>query len=47
MRNLVIVNMVLSVINIVLGVAASNWPSAMGWGVALLWQIVCFRQLED
>jgi hypothetical protein len=47
MRNLVIVNMILSVINIILGVGTGNWTSAIGWGVALMWQIMCFKQLED
>lgn len=47
MKNLVIINMVLSAINVIIGVAAGNWLSAMGWGVALLWEFSYFRTMED
>ena len=46
MRNLVIANMVLSAINIALGIGTGNWISAIGWGVALIWQINYIIQLE-
>jgi hypothetical protein len=47
MKNLLIVNMVLSAVNVVLGVASGNWSSAMGWGVALLWEFVCFKKMGE
>lgn len=47
MKNLLIVNMVLSALNVVLGVASGNWNSAMGWGVALLWEVMYFKKFEE
>ena len=47
MRNLLIVNMVLSAVNVVLAISGGNWSSAMGWGVALLWEWAYFRKVED
>lgn len=46
-KNLLIVNMVLAGICIISGAVVGNWGSVMGWGVALMWEFMYFKTLED